>query len=56
MLPKELPSPSLTNFADFGLPSEMTYGCQVKVTVLVYQGDLPFIGRATLVQSDLHHL
>lgn len=28
---------------------------QVKVTVLVYQGNFPFSGWATLIQSNLHH-
>lgn len=34
----------------------MTDWGQVKVTVLVYEGDLSFGGWATLVQSYLHHL
>lgn len=46
----------LTNFADFGFSAEMTDRGQVKVTVLVYEGNLPFSGWATLVQSYLHHL
>ncbi len=56
ILPSELPPPRLTDFADFGFSSKMTHRGQVKVTVLVYQSNLPFSGWAKLVQSYLHHL
>ncbi len=52
----EFPPPRLTNFADLGFPAKMTHRGQVKVTVFVYQGNLPLSGGATLVQTDLHHL
>lgn len=56
ILPSDFPPPRLTNFADFGFSPKMTHRGQVKVTVLVYQSNLPFSGWATLVQSYLHHL
>lgn len=46
----------LTDFANFGLLTEMTHEGQVKVPVLVYKGNLSLCGRAALIQSDLQHL
>lgn len=52
----DLASLQLTNFADFGFSAEMMDGGQVKVSVLVYEGNLSFGGWPALVQSYLHHL
>lgn len=52
----EFPPPCLTNFADFGFSSKMAHGGQVKVAILVYQGDFPVGGWATLIKSYLQHL
>lgn len=49
-------SQRLTDFADFGFAAQVLDGGQVKVAVLVHQGDLPLGRGAALVQRHLHHL
>lgn len=52
----DFPPSRLTDFANFGLLTEMTHEGQVKVPVLVYKGNLSLRGRSALIQSDLQHL
>lgn len=54
--PPDSPPSRLTDFANFGLLTEVTHEGQVKVPVLVDKGNLSLRGRSTLIQSDLQHL
>lgn len=46
----------LTNLVNALLSAQPAYRGQIKVVVLVNQGDLPVIGGSALVKSNFHHL